>query len=662
MGRSDRRPSRLAAALRMLLPVAAAIGLLAWIAFRPGESVHPDGSRWALFLVRGMTPQAAARMPLNRLPLEDRPVLSDVDLLGYRWEDHLLSLRSREDVLARLPPVPTSGLPFVVQVDGERLFLGAFWTGFSSLSTDLPVIDILRDPLSLDAGYPWPQPRDPDPRNDPRIRAVLGALGLLTPDGTPPTEPASTPAEPTPADPTPAEPTPADPTPVPAGVTVRLETEDGLLKGVEAARDKAGFTGTGYITGFDRGSDSFRIDFDLAASGRYRLHIRYDAPDGDRACYLEMNGLPLGSIDLPRTDGFADMAVEDLMLERGRNSLLLLSGKGGYDLDAFRLDPVVPDPVVHRPSREPVNPKASGAARRLLGYLADQYGTAILSGQADIGQVAWIEETTGKKPALVAFDMMRYYPSRTERGDASNEVELAIGWWRDGGIVSFQWHWNAPSGLLDVPGKEWYRGFYTDATTFDLAAALADPDSAEYALLLRDIDAIAFQLQRLEDAGVPVLWRPLHEAGGGWFWWGAKGAEAGKALYRLLYDRLTHLHGLDNLLWVWSSPESIWYPGDDVVDILGFDSYPAGGDYGPVQDRYDALVRIVGDRKIVAMTENGPIPDPDLLSAFRADWSWFATWGTFVRDEAQNGADHVRHVYAHPRVVTLDELPDWSGD
>lgn len=69
-------------------------------------------------------------------------------------------------------------------------------------------------------------------------------------------------------------------------------------------------------------------------------------------------------------------------------------------------------------------------------------------------------------------------------------------------------------GLYDVAGKEWWRGFYTDSTDFNIATAIGNPGSANYTLLLRDIDAIAKQLLRLQDAGVPVLWRPLHEAEG----------------------------------------------------------------------------------------------------------------------------------------------------
>jgi len=38
--------------------------------------------------------------------------------------------------------------------------------------------------------------------------------------------------------------------------------------------------------------------------------------------------------------------------------------------------------------------------------------------------------------------------------------------------------------------------------------------------VLRDLDAVAAELKLLQDVRVPVLWRPLHEANGRWFWWG----------------------------------------------------------------------------------------------------------------------------------------------
>lgn len=119
--------------------------------------------------------------------------------------------------------------------------------------------------------------------------------------------------------------------------------------------------------------------------------------------------------------------------------------------------------------------------------------------------------------------MMDDAPWRVERGMTSNGVEQAIACHQAGGMVEVQSYGNAPPGLIDEPGDEWYRGFSAEATTFDVAEAMADPESEGYHLLIRDLDAIAFQPPRLRDAGVPVLWRPPHEAQGGWLWWGAVG-------------------------------------------------------------------------------------------------------------------------------------------
>lgn len=222
---------------------------------------------------------------------------------------------------------------------------------------------------------------------------------------------------------------------------------------------------------------------------------------------------------------------------------------------------------------------------------------------------------------------------------------------------------NAPKDLIDQPGKEWWRGFYTEATTFDIEYAMSHPDSQDYQLLIRDMDAIAVQLKRLQQENIPVLWRPLHEAEGGWFWWGAKGPEPAKELYQLMYDRFTNFHGLDHLIWVWNSENPAWYPGDQYVDIISVDSYPGAGNYGPVSSRYENLKTLVNDHKIIALTENGPIPDPDLLQAYHADWSWFVTWsGEFLRDGIQNSTQHLTKVYNSPYVITLDELPDWKNN
>ena len=81
-------------------------------------------------------------------------------------------------------------------------------------------------------------------------------------------------------------------------------------------------------------------------------------------------------------------------------------------------------------------------------------------------------------------------------------------------------------------------------------------------------------LRPFSDEHIPILWRPFHEAEGSWFWWGREGAEPCKKLYRLMFERFTERHRLDNLIWVQNSPKIENYPGDDVVDIISRDLYP----------------------------------------------------------------------------------------
>lgn len=102
------------------------------------------------------------------------------------------------------------------------------------------------------------------------------------------------------------------------------------------------------------------------------------------------------------------------------------------------------------------------------------------------------------------------------------------------------------------------------------------------------MDVVAAGLQKLEDDGVSVIYRPLHEMNGDWFWWGADNSNGGsterqvlyKALYQDMHKYFTETKGLDNLIWVWSPDASRnnmtgYYPGDNYVDIVGLDAYTA---------------------------------------------------------------------------------------
>ena len=262
--------------------------------------------------------------------------------------------------------------------------------------------------------------------------------------------------------------------------------------------------------------------------------------------------------------------------------------------------------------------------------MCDQYGENIISGQfCDTGMYglenACIWRTTGGKyPAILGLDLMEYSPSRVANGGSSKAVEYAIEYWDAGGIINLCWHWNAPEKYIT---GQWYSAFYKEHTNIDLAKIMNGDDQEGYDLLIRDIDTIAVELLRLQEAGVPILWRPLHEASGGWFWWGASGPEAYKELYILLFDRLTNYHGLNNLIWLWNGQDKDWYPGDEYVDMIGEDTYPGERVYTPQTSKYLEVLEYTDSNKMIVLSENGCLFDPDLALRDGTMWGFFCTWG-----------------------------------
>ena len=271
----------------------------------------------------------------------------------------------------------------------------------------------------------------------------------------------------------------------------------------------------------------------------------------------------------------------------------------------------------------------------------------------------------------MGFDFLYYGKTASENNtEEVNTTELAIDWWNKGGIVTFCWHWFAPKDNLLIDDQPWNKTFYTQATTFDLEKALNGEDPEGYDLLIADIDAVSAELKKLQDAGVPVLWRPLHEASGGWFWWGASGSDSYIELWNLMYDRMVNVNGLNNLIWVWNGqyndtdPVKSWYPGNDTVDIIGEDIYATKQDYSSQVDRFAKALTYTNANKIITLSETGVIPDIDELIKDGNMWSWFAPWyREFVVDmgagyenayysDEYTELNMLRKVYNHEAVIT----------
>ena len=178
--------------------------------------------------------------------------------------------------------------------------------------------------------------------------------------------------------------------------------------------------------------------------------------------------------------------------------------------------------------------------------------------------------------------------------------------------------------------------------------------------MIKDIDYTAGLLKKFQDNKVPILWRPLHEAAGGWFWWGAKGAAPCKKLWQVMFDRMVNYHGLHNMIWVWTREpnDDAWYPGDEYVDMVGRDIYREGDHSSQVLEFNDMNSRY-GGKKMVTISECGSFPDPDNLVKDAAGWSYFMPWyGGFVRDSKNNSLDLWKKMLASDYVLTLDEMPN----
>lgn len=294
-------------------------------------------------------------------------------------------------------------------------------------------------------------------------------------------------------------------------------------------------------------------------------------------------------------------------------------------------------------SWRPADRHADRCVRDLLVRLRSESGRRMFSGQTDLGDAEWVEKQTGNAPAILALDFMS--TPKSVQGDTKN-TQVAIDWChKRKGIVAYQWHWVSPTGA-----KEQGKGFYTGSTTFDLATVLANPSSPDYAAMLTDIDDVAAQIQKLRDANVPILFRPLHEAQGGWFWWGSKGAKPCVDLYRLIFHRMTEVHHLHNIAWVWNvypasqnkGNPAEWCPGNNLVDVVATD-------YLQGKQDYDDLVKLTGGQKLVAIAETMNPPNAQKCIAEGAPWAYWVTWAR--RDWNKNSASDVIAAMKDPLTV-----------
>ena len=289
----------------------------------------------------------------------------------------------------------------------------------------------------------------------------------------------------------------------------------------------------------------------------------------------------------------------------------------------------------------------SAEAEALLQYLKDIEGEKTLSGTManvnwNINEAKWVHQHTGKWPALNCFDYI-HHPFSKKGGwiDYTNVTEV-YNWHRQGGVVAIMWHWNVPTN--DGNDYTCTPGTAAGETSFDVRK-IFEPESDEYKLMMKDIDPIISYLRLLKQRKIPVLWRPLHEAGGQWFWWGMD-AEACNELWRVMYQRFQDA-GLNNLIWVWTTAAAWnkpysdgykWYPGDAYVDIVSIDVYNKSNAKTIYNTCYKFLRNYSPD-KLIALTECGNVPAISKQWQAGSKWLFFVPWYDYDRTKNPGSED-----------------------
>ena len=211
------------------------------------------------------------------------------------------------------------------------------------------------------------------------------------------------------------------------------------------------------------------------------------------------------------------------------------------------------------------------------------------------------------------------------------------------------------NGTALDPNKDY--AFYKADTEFDATNATVE-GTWENKVFTEDLKNAAAYLKLLRDADIPVLWRPVHEAAGGWFWWG-KDAASFKSLWIAMFNYFK-TEGLDNLIWVWTTEgnDADWYPGDQYVDIVGRDVY--NKETADCVSEYTSIAGNYGN-KIVSLSECGTVGLISEQWASGARWSWFMPWydGTNEDGSPVVHADEAwwKDAMSQEFVVSREELP-----
>ncbi len=459
-----------------------------------------------------------------------------------------------------------------------------------------------------------------------------------------------------------------------------------LRNGLVPSNERYGYSGGGYVTGFDNsGQKSVRFTFDAPATQHYDISFGI-ASDMPAKCRVLLNGSELYSFDTMSDGQFQKITHYGVFIEKGTAEIEICP-QGDIMLDYLDIEnSVAVNNINYEVNSVPVNPNASAATKDLMKFLADNYGKYTLTGQyvtgAENTELELIYKNTGQYPAI-RFSVIDDTP--TEADVTPENVDACIQWHEKGGINGITWEWKSPSLQSSVYAQECDFSILNAMTEVDIAKYSSEQIfnlysdgyiSEECYKLMMSIDDVAVkQLMPLKEKGIPVLWRPLYDASLGYdsesgavYWWGAGGADAYRWLWNLIYNRLTEYYGLDNLIWVWNGMSDVYMVDESTFDIASYDLY-TGTDkkFGSRCEQLMSVQKYINN-KIIAVSECDNVPDIDISFRDNSVWSFFGLWyGEYIADESGNYSekyttkDELIRAYNSEGSLTLDEYKTLRG-
>ncbi len=475
---------------------------------------------------------------------------------------------------------------------------------------------------------------------------------------------------------------------------IRVEAEDAVPADdhkIETLTD-AKASGGKYVEMAD-GDLAFTVN--MPSDGYYTLYVSYKLPTdrGSKTQNLTLNGSSAGQVTFGVSDDFKVLkAAGKIKLKKGENAIGIVHSWGWVAVDYIEVSEYEATPWNISPT--PVTPEPTESAQKLYNFLLSNFGKRTISGVMterpfeNNGQytpqdfdtqteLSYINKASGKNVVLVGFDFLHSSGKSSDQqwyqGYTHASLEMAKTVWKKGGIPQFNWHWKDPMHTVEAfytqsSGNDPYTEF-SIGLAYDTTTGKWKTESDEYKAIMRDMEMIADSLLTLQKEGVAVLWRPLHEASGKWFWWGTDGAKPCVALYKLMFDTFVNKKGLHNLIWVWTTDEAPdaldWYPGDEYVDVVGRDYYyyPREANHASLVSSFEKVKEMYGAKKIVTLSENGSVPYPDEMKADGANWSWFMPWyGDYAMEgwANDNNAESWKTVMNNDYIITLEDMPGWD--